>query len=112
MHGEAVLTIPVRSSNSNAPRLHQSHASVIRDTPPISEREETRSRRYKVRFAILPLGGRIKPILSLLVRRCTWSTVHLVHGSAADLGLNLTPLAKKGQAHFPCDHIQTNRSKS
>lgn len=76
MHGEAVLTIPVRSSNSNAPRLHQSHASVIRDTPPISEREETRSRRYKVRFAILPLGGRNKPILSLL------ATLYLEHSTS------------------------------
>lgn len=40
MHVEAVLTIPVRSSNNNAPRLHQSHASVIRDTPPISATKE------------------------------------------------------------------------
>lgn len=31
-----LLTIPVRSSNSSAPRLHQSHASVALDTPPIS----------------------------------------------------------------------------
>lgn len=34
--GEPMLTIPVRSSNNKAPRLHQSHASVILDTPPIS----------------------------------------------------------------------------
>lgn len=40
MYVEALLTIPVRSSNNNAPRLHQSHASVIRDTPPISATKE------------------------------------------------------------------------
>lgn len=33
---QMLFTIPVRSSNSNAPRLHQSQASVILDTPPIS----------------------------------------------------------------------------
>lgn len=36
MNVENPHTIPVRSSNNKAPRLHQSHASVILDTPPIS----------------------------------------------------------------------------
>lgn len=36
MRVEPWLTIPVRSSNNKAPRLHQSHASVTLDTPPIS----------------------------------------------------------------------------
>lgn len=33
---EPSLTIPVRSSNNKAPRLHQSQASVTLHTPPIS----------------------------------------------------------------------------
>lgn len=36
MRVEVWLTIAVRSSNNKAPRLHQSHASVTLDTPPIS----------------------------------------------------------------------------
>ena len=36
MEKRVLFTIPVRSSISNAPRLHQSQASVILDTPPIS----------------------------------------------------------------------------
>lgn len=36
IHIQPLLTIPVRSSNNKAPRLHQSQASVILDTPPIS----------------------------------------------------------------------------
>lgn len=46
-HVEPLLTIPVRSSNNRAPRLHQSQASVILDTPPISvhiQGDQVRSR--------------------------------------------------------------------
>lgn len=63
---------------------------------------------YKAQFGILPLGGTIKQEILSTEYSCTWSTVHLVHGSGADLGLNLTPLAKKCQAHFACDHIKND----
>lgn len=61
---EPLLTIPVRSSNSRAPRLHQSHASVILDTPPISVHIQGDQARpcvvgvHKVLFYTRPLDGR------------------------------------------------------
>lgn len=102
-HSQAeVLTIPVRSSNNNAPRLHQSQASVTLDTPPISVNKQTiyififthfmhkfsHSTVHKQdhnKVDILRLITRWQVTLKKTTQICTWSTVHLFHGFGANL---------------------------